>query len=674
MNKLILFIMILTMLSCNQKETTHSINQPIDLFADIKILNYEIPGFTDLTPKQRILCYYLSEAALCGRDILYDQHYANNLLIRRTLEAIYQNYEGDTSTDNFKAFEVYLKRFWFSNGIHHHYSTDKFNPGFDRSYFDELIVNSPNAKLPIENNQVKQEFIDFITSLIFNPSIAPKRVNLDPSIGLIAGSSNNFYLNVSDKEAEIFYENLKENDDEQPIEYGLNSRLIKKNGVLTEEVYRFGEKYTLAIEKIIYWLEKAKIVAENPQQAEVIEKLMDYYRTGDLKKWDEYNIAWLADTTSRVDFINGFIEVYGDPLGRKGTWEAMVNIKDIDATKRAETLSKNAQWFEDNSPVDMRFKKKEVKGVTAKVITAVQLGGDVYPSSPIGINLPNSNWVRKSYGSKSVTISNIIHAQHKTSVKSGMLEEFCFSTEEIERAKEHGALALDLHVDMHECLGHGSGQLLPSVSADALKNYHSTLEEARADLFALYYIMDQKLIDLGLIPSFEIAKAEYDNYIRSGLITQLTRIELGKDLEESHMRNRQIIAQWILENGKNDNVIEKMIKNGKTYYVVNDYLKMRELIGQLLAEIQRIKSEGDYESGKNMVEKYGVKIDYALHKEALERFNKLNIPPYTGFINPNLVPVLKNNSIIDIKVEYNQNYIQQMLDYSTKYSFLPNLN
>ncbi|MCD4744795.1 MAG: dipeptidyl peptidase 3 [Bacteroidales bacterium] len=646
----------------------------LEQFADIKIMRYKVPGFEDLSLKQKELIYYLSEAALAGRDIIFDQNYKHNLCIRRTLEEIAKHYKGDRETEDFGKFMVYTKRVWFSNGIHHHYSTDKFLPEFSKEYFVHLINNSDGAEFPLQEGETIKILIEKLTPIIFNPSIAPKRVCQDATKDLIKNSACNFYEGVSENEVEDFYANMKVPDDTQPISYGLNSKVVKENGKVVEKIWKTGGMYSDAIEKIIYWLEKAVTVAENKQQKAALEKLIEYYKTGNLKTFDDYNILWLGDLQSCIDVINGFTEVYGDPMGMKATWESVVNFKDMKATKRAETISKNAQWFEDNSPVDPKYKKKEVKGVSAKVITVAQLGGDCYPSTPIGINLPNADWIRKEYGSKSVTMENITYAYDQASLGNGFLEEFCFSKQERELAKKYGSLAGNLHTDMHECVGHGSGQLLPGISTDALKNYHSPLEEARADLFALYYMMDDKMIDLDLMPDIDVAKAEYNSYIRNGIMTQLTRVELGKNIEQAHMRNRQLIAKWCFEKGKPDNVIEKVVKDGKTYYKINDYDKLRELFGELLCEVQRIKSEGDYEAGKTLIETYAVKVDTVLHKEVKERFEKLNIAPYGGFINSVYEPIIKDGEIIDVKIVYPDNYTEQMLDYSKNHSFLPTYN
>jgi dipeptidyl-peptidase-3 len=644
-------------------------------FADAKILRYKVPGFDTLSLKQKELIYYLSQATLSGRDITYDQNYKYNLLIRKTLEAIYTDYQGDRSSNDFKNFTVYLKRIWFSNGIHHHYSTDKFFPEFSRDYFASLLRNMDPQQLPLKPKQTIVDFITEITPIIFDPDIAPKRVNQNPEVDMIAGSASNFYEGVTQKEAEGFYSNLRKNAGEKGedtlIAFGLNSKLIKENGKVVEKPYRVSGLYSMAIGKIIFWLNKAMNVAENPGQRAVISKLIEYYHTGDLQTWDEYNILWVKDQKSSVDFINGFIEVYGDPLAKKGTWEAMANFKDVEATKRTETLSSNAQFFEDNSPVDPKYRKKVVKGVTAKVITAVQLGGDSDPTTPVGINLPNAQWIRKEYGSKSVTIDNITYAYDQAAQGNGFLEEFAGSQEEIELAKKYGYLASNLTTDLHECLGHGSGQMMKGVVSESLKNYHSTIEEARADLFALYFIMDKKMLELGLVPSTDVAKAEYGSYIRNGLMTQLVRVHPGKDVEEAHMRDRSLIAHWVYEKGKAKNVIEKVQKDGKTFFRVNDYQELHSLFGQLLGEIQRITSEGDYPAAKELIETYAVKVDPGLHKEVLDRYAKLNIAPYSGFINPVYTPVMDNDDIKDIKISYTDDFTTQMLRYSKNFSFLP---
>ncbi|MBN2596169.1 MAG: dihydrofolate reductase [Marinifilaceae bacterium] len=643
-------------------------------FADIKILRYQVPGFENLTLGQKELIYYLAEAARCGRDILFDQNNKNNLSIRRTLEAIAKSYDGDRESNEFKSFLVYTKRVWFSNGIHHHYSMDKFMPEFSEEYFGELLSNTNYELLPLLEGEDVVGLLTRLVPVLFDEDVDAKRVVLNPELDLIKDSANNYYEGVCEKEAEDFYAKMEKGDPEKPVSAGLNSKLVKENGELIEKIWKIGGMYSEAIEKIVFWLEKAIPVADSELQRESLVKLVEFYKTGDLKTFDEYSILWVKDLDAHVDVVNGFIEVYGDALAIKASWESIVNFKDIEATKRAVIISDNAQWFEDHSPIDERFKKKEVKGVSAKVITVAMLGGDCHPATPIGVNLPNAEWIRKEHGSKSVTIDNITHAYHQSSLKSGMIDEFAYSKEEVVRAKEHGYLGGNLHTDLHECLGHGSGQLLPGVGMDALKNYHSTLEEARADLFALYYMMDPKMVDLGLMPSLEVAKAEYDGYIRNGLITQLTRIELGKEIEESHMRNRQLIAKWVYEKGEEEQVIEKIHEAGKTYYVVNDYQKLRILFGDLLKEVQRIKSEGDFEAGKRLVEDYAVKVDVELHKEVKERFEKLNLAAYAGFINPDYHPVYKEGKIVDVTISYPMDFMEQMLEYGERYSFLPNIN
>ena len=643
-------------------------------FADIKILRYQVPGFEELSLSQKELIYYLAEAARCGRDILFDQNNKNNLSIRRTLEAIARSYDGDRESDEFKSFLVYAKRVWFSNGIHHHYSMDKFMPEFSEEYFGELLSNTNYELLPLLEGEDVVGLLTRLVPVLFDEDVDAKRVVLNPELDLIKDSANNYYEGVCEKEAEDFYAKMEKGDPEKPISAGLNSKLVKENGELIEKTWKVGGMYSKAIEKIVFWLEKAIPVADSELQRESLVKLVEFYKTGDLKAFDEYSILWVKDLDAHVDVVNGFIEVYGDALAIKASWESIVNYKDIEATKRAVIISDNAQWFEDHSPVDKRFKKEKVKGVSAKVITVAMLGGDCHPATPIGVNLPNAEWIRKEHGSKSVTIDNITHAYHQSSLKSGMIDEFAYSKEEVARAKEHGYLGGNLHTDLHECLGHGSGQLLPGVGMDALKNYHSTLEEARADLFALYYMMDPKMVELGLMPGLEVAKAEYDGYIRNGLITQLTRIDLGKEIEESHMRNRQLIAKWVFEKGESDKVIVKVQEEGKTYYVVNDYLKLRTLFGDLLKEVQRIKSEGDFEAGKRLVEDYAVKVDVELHKEVKERFEKLNLAAYAGFINPDYHPVYEEGKIVDVRISYPMDFMEQMLEYGERYSFLPNIN
>ena len=643
-----------------------------DRFDDIKILRYQVPDFDSLSLKQKELIYYLSEAAVCGRDILFDQNFKYNLPIRRTLEAIYIHYNGDRTTPEFAAFEKYLKKVWFANGIHHHYSMDKFEPGFTEAYFDSLIEAIPAENLPADFGP-KEERLAAIKPAMFDPALYAKRVNLEAGADLLQTSAMNYYSDVSQQEAEEFYGALVNPADKTPVSYGLNSRLVKVDGKLVEQVWKPGGMYGAAIEKIVYWLEKAAGVAENEHQQKTIETLIAYYKSGDLKTFDDYSVLWVEDD-SQVDFVNGFIETYGDPLGYKASWESIVNFKNLEATKRTAIISANAQWFEDHSPIDPEFRKPEVKGVSAKVITAAMLGGDCYPATPIGVNLPNADWIRRDHGSKSVTIENITYAYTQSAKGDGFAAEFVLRAEDRERMEKYGPLADNLHTDLHECLGHGSGQLAPGVRGDELRNYGSTLEEARADLFALYYIGNPKMLELGLIPSMDAAWAEYAKYIMNGLMTQLTRIQPGKNVEESHMRNRMLVSAWCYEKGKAENVIEKRIENGKTYVVVNDFEKLRELFGELLKEVQRIKSTGDFAAGQALVEDYAVKVDPALHAEVLERYAKLNLAPYSGFVNPVYEPVVKNGRITDVKVTYTESYTDQMLRYSKNYSFLPTQN
>ena len=648
---------LLILASCATKQEKDDFDYTVESFADLEILRYKVPGFEELSLKQKELIYYLSEAAAYGRDILYDQNGKWNLAIRRTLEAIYQNYTGDRESQDFKNFEVYLKRVWFSNGIHHHYGCDKFVPEFSQEFFTEAVKSLDPKTLPLTTGASVDDLLNTLTPVIFDPSVMPKRVNQAAGEDLIVTSAGNYYDGVTQAEAEAFYNKMKNPKDETPISYGLNSRLVKRDGKIVEETYKVGGLYTEAIEKIVYWLEKAAGVAENEQQKEVIEKLINYYQTGDLKQFDEYAILWVKDLDSQVDFVNGFTETYGDPLGMKASWESIVNFKNLEASERTHTISDNAQWFEDNSPVDSRFKKDKVKGVSAKVITAAMLAGDCYPSTPIGINLPNSNWIRHIHGSKSVTIENITEAYEKAAQGNGFNDEFVWSDTERNLMNNYLFQADNLHTDLHECLGHGSGKLLPGVDPDALKAYSSTLEEARADLFALYYMADPKILELGLLPSEDAYKAAYYKYMMNGLMTQLTRIEPGKNIEESHMRNRQLIARWAYEHGKADDVVEFAKRDGKTYVVINDYEKLRSLFGKLLAEVQRIKSEGDYESGKNLVEEYGVIVDQDLHNEVLARYENLHIAPYKGFVNPVYTPITdENGNITDIQISYNEGY------------------
>ena len=647
----------------------------VDKFADIEILRYQVPGFEDLSLQQKELIYYLSEAALEGRDILYDQHNKHNLIIRRTLEGIYENYFGDKKTEDFKKFETYLKQIWMANGIHHHYSEDKILPEFSKEYFTKLVNSIDPARMPVTDGASANKLAETLIPIMFDPDIMPKRINQAAGVDLVETSAVNFYEGVSQKEVESFYDKMKDPNDNTPISYGLNSKVVKENGAVTEKVYKLGGMYSPAIERIVKWLEKAADVAENDKQKQVILSLIDYYNTGDLKKYDDYSVLWVKDLDSRIDFVNGFTEVYTDPLGMKGTWESIVNFKDMEATKRTEIISNNAQWFEDNSPVDKQFKKEEVKGVSAKVINAAIIGGDCYPSTPIGINLPNANWIRRDHGSKSVTIENITDAYNKASLGNGFAEEFMWSNEEIERAKEYGSITSNLHTDLHECLGHGSGKLLPGVDPDALRAYGSPIEETRADLFGLYYLGDPKLVELGLLPDNEAYKAQYYSYLMNGSMTQLTRVQLGKDIEQAHMRNRQLIATWVLQQANDSKAAELKQRDGKTYVVVNDYEKIRDLFGQLLAEIQRIKSTGDFDAAKNFIETYAVKVSQDIHKEVLERYQALNLSPYRGFVNP-VYKLVKNEDgeVTDVTVSYDEGYVKQHLRYSKQYSSLPHYN
>lgn len=647
----------------------------VEQFADLQILRYRVPGFEDLSLKQKELVYYLTEAALQGRDILFDQNGKYNLTIRRMLEAVYTGYKGDKNTPDFKAMEVYLKRVWFSNGIHHHYGSEKFVPGFTPEFFRQAVQSVDAATLPLAEGQTVEQLCEEVFPVIFDPTVMPKRVNQAAGEDLVLTSACNYYDGVTQQEAEDFYNALKNPQDETPVSYGLNSRLVKEDGKIQEKVWKVGGLYGQALEKIVYWLKKAEGVAETPEQKAVIAKLMEFYETGDLKTFDEYAILWVKDLNSRIDFVNGFTESYGDPLGMKASWESLVNFKDLEATQRTELISGNAQWFEDHSPVDGQFKKEKVKGVSAKVITAAILAGDLYPATAIGINLPNANWIRSHHGSKSVTIGNITDAYNKAAHGNGFNEEFVYSDAELQLIDKYADVTDELHTDLHECLGHGSGKLLPGVDPDALKAYGSTIEEARADLFGLYYVADPKLVELGLTPSADAYKAQYYTYLMNGLMTQLVRIEPGNNVEEAHMRNRQLIARWVYEKGAAEKVVELVKKDGKTYVVINDYEKVRDLFGRLLAEIQRIKSTGDYAGAHDLVEAYAVKVDPALHAEVLERYKKLNLAPYKGFVNPKYEVVTDaDGTITDVTVTYDEGYAEQMLRYSKDYSTLPSVN
>lgn len=668
---------LLTACGGNPKTTAEAekFDYTVEQFADLQILRYRVPGFEDLSLKQKELVYYLTEAALQGRDILFDQNGKYNLTIRRMLEAVYTGYKGDKNTPDFKAMEVYLKRVWFSNGIHHHYGSEKFVPGFTPEFFRQAVQSVDAATLPLAEGQTVEQLCEEVFPVIFDPTVMPKRVNQAAGEDLVLTSACNYYDGVTQQEAEDFYNALKNPQDETPVSYGLNSRLVKEDGKIQEKVWKVGGLYGQALEKIVYWLKKAEGVAETPEQKAVIAKLMEFYETGDLKTFDEYAILWVKDLNSRIDFVNGFTESYGDPLGMKASWESLVNFKDLEATQRTELISGNAQWFEDHSPVDGQFKKEKVKGVSAKVITAAILAGDLYPATAIGINLPNANWIRSHHGSKSVTIGNITDAYNKAAHGNGFNEEFVYSDAELQLIDKYADVTDELHTDLHECLGHGFGKLLPGVDPDALKAYGSTIEEARADLFGLYYVADPKLVELGLTPSADAYKAQYYTYLMNGLMTQLVRIEPGNNVEEAHMRNRQLIARWVYEKGAAEKVVELVKKDGKTYVVINDYEKVRDLFGRLLAEIQRIKSTGDYAGAHDLVEAYAVKVDPALHAEVLERYKKLNLAPYKGFVNPKYEAVTDaDGTITDVTVTYDEGYAEQMLRYSKDYSTLPSVN
>lgn len=649
----------LALVSC-QKETDKPFNYTVDKFYDLEILRYQVPGFDELTLQQKTLAYYLSEAALQGRDILYDQNGRYNLRIRRALEALYLNYKGDKQSDDFLLFEKYLKRVWFSNGIHHHYSEDKFLPEFTEAWYRQACAE---AGLTVDETLIP---------VMFDPAVMPKRTNQAAGQDLVLTSAGNYYEGVTQAEAEAYYAAHKDNSPE-PKWIGLNSKLTKENGKVVEKTYKVGGMYSEALEKVVYYLQKALPFAENDQQRQVIEKLIEFNQTGDLQAFNEYCIAWVRDLDSRVDFVNGFTETYTDPLGITGTWESLVNFKDMEATKRTAIISENAQWFEDNSPTDERFKKEEVKGVSAKVITAVILAGDCYPATPIGINLPNANWIRKEYGSKSVTIDNLMHAYNEAAKGNGFNEEFMVSDEIREAYNQYGAMCGDLHTDLHECVGHGSGKLLPGVSKDALKEHASTIEEARADLFGLYYMADPKLVELGLLPNEHAYESYYYQQMMNGLMTQLVRIEPGKDIEEAHMRNRQLIAMWVYKHA--NGAVEIIEREGKHYLQINDFAEVRRLYGELLKEIQRITSEGDYAAAKAMVEDYAVKVEPTLHSEILARYAKLNLAPYKGFVNPVYTPVFDaEGNITDVTLDYTEGYVEQHLRYSRDYSWLPDVN
>ena len=673
---LFLVFTLLTNISCDMSsKQKNNFKVQVDRFSDIEILRYRVPGFEDLSLKQKKFIYYLSEAALSGRDIIYDQNYKYNLTVRSTLNNIVQNFNGDKSSKEWAQFIEYAKRVWFSNGIHHHYSTLKILPGFDRSYLTKLVEKIDKG-FPLIDGESIDGFLKRIIPIIFDPRIDAKRVNLNPEDDIISSSANNYYDGLSQDEVEKFYSNMKNPNDSTPIWYGLNSRLVKEKDKVVEKTWRLEGLYGDAIKQIIYWLQKAKEVAENDAQREELEFLIDYYRTGDLKTWDKYNIAWVGNTEIDIDYINGFIEVYGDPKGIKASYESLVEINDFEATERMKTLSLNAQWFEDNAPIMDKHKRDKVKGITYNVVNVAMLGGDVSPSSPIGINLPNSNWIRANYGSKSVSLGNIT-AAYDQARSGGFVNEFALTDEEKNRAKKYGSFAGKMHTAMHEVLGHASGKLEKDVGTpkETLKSYASTLEEGRADLFGLYYIMDPKLVQMNLVESDEVGKSEYDGYIRNGLMLQLRRLKRGEKIEQSHMRNRAYISRWVFEKGQPDNVIEKKIIKGKTFFTINDYQALRELFGLLLKEVQRIKSQGDYKAAKDLVEGYGIDVDASLHEEVLNRSESLNIAPYAGFMNPKLDLVIdKDGSITDVQISYPDDFLDQMLHYDKTYSFLPLIN
>jgi len=661
--------------SCGQTvdrtAATEEFTYEVDRFEDISVLRYRLPGFDQLPAAEKEFIYYLSEAALCGRDILWDQNFKYNMVIRKTIEAVIDSYSGDRDAQEFISFITYAKRVFFANGIHHHYSNDKFVPGFSQEYFAGLVNGSDAALLPLLEGMTASDLVSRLTPILFDPQLYARKVDQSEGTDMITSSANNFYEGVTQEEAEKFYASLADPSDPRPVSWGLNSKLVKTDGKVMEVTYKSGGLYGTTIDRIIFWLEKARDAALSETQKKELELLIAYYRTGDLKTWDDYNVLWAGNTDLSVDYINGFIETYGDPMGMKATWEAVVDYKDMEASKRTAVITENAQWFEDNSPVAPEYRKEKVTGVAASVINVAMLGGDCYPASPLGINLPNSNWIRTEAGSKSVTLANITDAKDIVARGSGFLEEFAFDQAERERAVTFGSISDALHTDMHECIGHASGKLAPGTDPNALKNYASPLEEMRADLFALYFMMDKKMIETGLLPSEEPAMAMYDNYIRNGLITQIVRIKPGKDIEQAHMRCRSAIAHWVYENGLGDNVIELVKREGETFVRINDYQKLRSLFGEMLKEVQRIKSEGDFNAGKDMIEKYGVKIDQDLHREILARYEKLNLAPYSGFVNPVMTPVTDaQGKVIDVKIEYSSDFLGQMMEYGKKYSFL----
>ncbi len=675
-SSILIIAMFTILLGCVNQPEKDDFQYSSEKFADLRIIRFKVPGFENLSLNEKKLLYYLSEAALSGRDILYDQNYKHNLTIRRTLETIVEHYSGDTASEDYKNFLVYTKRVWFANGIHHHYSADKIIPNFSQDYFKELVTHSPDGKFPLMAGETTEALAKRLTPYIFNPELDGKRVNLDPESDLILRSANNYYEGLTQKEVEGFYAKRINKNDPTPVSHGLNSKLIRENGVIKEKVWKVGGMYTEAIEKMVYWLKKAEGVALNDQQKIVFGKLIEFYETGDLKKFDEFNVAWVNDTESKIDFIHGYIETYGDALNYRGAYESVIQLTDVEATRRIGAIGAQAQWFEDNSTIMDAHKKENVKGIIARVVNTVVGAGDVSPGSPIGVNLPNANWIRAAHGSKSVTLGNITHAYSESAKDSGFLDEFGYSAELNALENKYSTLASDLHTDMHEVIGHASGKINEGVGTpkETLKNYSSSMEEARADLVALYYMMDKKLVDIGVAPNLDVGKVEYISYIRNGLLYQLRRIKLGDDIEQSHMRNRQMISKWAYEKGMSDNVIEKKVVDGRTFFVINDYEKLRGFFGELLRETQRIKSEGDYEAAKSLIETYGVKVDQELHKEVLERFAKMNTAPYGGFINPKLTPVMTGDEITDVKIEYPMDFTKQMLGYAKKYSFLPDYN
>lgn len=656
-----------------QSASPHDFDVNVDRFADVEVLRYQVPGFAELPLQEKKLAYYLSEAALAGRDIIFDQNYRHNLRIRKLLTAVVRTYSGDRSGEDYAKLLEYAKRVWYANGIHHHYSMDKMLPDFTLDELAALVSESDSSQLPLDEGQTVEELLAMLQAPIFDPDTAPKKVTLDPEVDQVVNSATNYYRDVTADEVAAFYAAKVDADPKRPVSWGLNSQLINIDGEIVEKTWKVGGMYGPAIEQIIHWLAKAATVAENDLQKDWIVKLIAHYKSGDLKDYDDYNIAWVADTDSRLDAVNGFTEVYGDPIGYRGSFESVVSLRDLVATHRISTIGQNAQWFEDNSTIQDEHKKKSVVGISAKVITVIMEGGDAAHTSLVGINLPNANWIRKEHGSKSVTLGNIMEAFDIAAATSGLSEEFTHTDEEKARNDEYGALASLLDVDMHEVIGHASGQINPGIGTpkETLKSYASTLEEARADLVSLYYAMDPKLIELGLMPSVDVGRVTFDEAIRNGLLTQLRRVKLGDDIEEAHMRNRQVIAGWAFEQGREDNVIEKVVDDGRSYFVIRDYEALRSLFGELLQEIQRIKSEGDFEAGKALVETYGVKVDQAIHEEVLARVEPLNIAPYKGFIQPRVIAVEENGEIVDVRIEHPEGFVERMLELEENYSFLP---